>query len=206
MNKCFYFLRHGQTDWNYWRRLQGMQDVCLNDVGRFQCHKIAELVESLGQLLVLCSPLQRAKQSCQIIFPNVLPKVRYVESLAEFPCCEQQRAHDGSSVGAGENSLSDVGGNFNSLIESITTDLLHNDSNENIIVVSHGSIFEYLCRQLNLPPLRLNNAALVEVSVLKEKNQTLTQRQKPTTLTYQDFLWKLKVLHPGFKIDNKKNE
>ena len=32
----FYFVRHGETEWNAERRLQGRLDIALNDVGRRQ--------------------------------------------------------------------------------------------------------------------------------------------------------------------------
>jgi len=242
VSKCFYFLRHGQTDWNYWHRLQGRQDVCLNDAGRQQCRDIAGVIKDLGKLMVFCSPLQRARQSCQIILPDVLSKVKYIEPLAELSYGEQQRVHDAYSIDlyASVNNKFDVDpevyvldnvtqadkgsvnvnclcnidrfddidslGDLDRVIEFIVHGVFSNDSNNNILLVSHGSIFEYLCLQLNLPPLSLNNAALVKISISEENNKALTPGPQLMASAYRDCFWKLQILHPGFEIDNTKNE
>ena len=37
-----YLVRHGQTDWNYQKRIQGQQDVDINEQGIRQAEKLAE--------------------------------------------------------------------------------------------------------------------------------------------------------------------
>ena len=41
----FYFLRHGETDWNLERRAMGSQDIPLNDRGISQSLNAAELLK-----------------------------------------------------------------------------------------------------------------------------------------------------------------
>ena len=38
------FVRHGQTDWNLIKRLQGRENVPLNEVGHSQAETLAELI------------------------------------------------------------------------------------------------------------------------------------------------------------------
>ena len=37
-----YLVRHGQTDWNYQKKIQGQQDVDINEQGIRQAEKLAE--------------------------------------------------------------------------------------------------------------------------------------------------------------------
>ncbi|MEL6363728.1 MAG: histidine phosphatase family protein [Pseudomonadota bacterium] len=78
-----YFVRHGQTDWNAERRMQGLSDIPLNDVGRGQARRNGEaLADALGdaadQARFFTSPLSRARETCEILRATVgLPLQRY---------------------------------------------------------------------------------------------------------------------------------
>lgn len=63
----FYILRHGQTDWNLNRRLQGSTDIPLNATGREQARKAATLLETSGLTRIIASPLSRALETAQIV-------------------------------------------------------------------------------------------------------------------------------------------
>ena len=43
-------IRHGETDWNRMRRLQGHLDVDLNDVGRSQAQALAQALRQEKQM------------------------------------------------------------------------------------------------------------------------------------------------------------
>jgi len=62
-----YLLRHGETDWNRERRIQGQTDIALNATGQAQARKMArKLVEILPQpegFQLFSSPLTRARQT-----------------------------------------------------------------------------------------------------------------------------------------------
>lgn len=55
--------RHGETEWNGARRLQGQQNLSLSDVGRGQVAAAASLVQGLTPDMVVASPLARAAES-----------------------------------------------------------------------------------------------------------------------------------------------
>jgi broad specificity phosphatase PhoE len=70
-----YYIRHGETEWNALGRLQGVQDIPLNELGRTQSvhagHILADLLKRDGQngstIDFVASPLGRARQTMDLM-------------------------------------------------------------------------------------------------------------------------------------------
>ena len=62
-----YLVRHGQTDWNTIRRIQGQTDVPLNDIGRHEAFLSGEKLASIKIDKIISSDLLRAKETAEII-------------------------------------------------------------------------------------------------------------------------------------------
>jgi probable phosphoglycerate mutase len=66
-NPPIFFVRHGETDWNRERRIQGQIDIPLNDLGHQQSAAIArglrELAGAAPLARFIVSPLTRARQT-----------------------------------------------------------------------------------------------------------------------------------------------
>ena len=62
-----YFARHGETDWNVKRLIQGTTDTELNENGRRQAYALAEKLEGQGIRRVYTSPLKRANETGRIV-------------------------------------------------------------------------------------------------------------------------------------------
>lgn len=60
-------LRHGRTDWNVRRRIQGRTDVPLNAGGRRDARQAAERLKAEEWHAIYTSPLGRAQQTAQIV-------------------------------------------------------------------------------------------------------------------------------------------
>jgi uncharacterized phosphatase len=60
-------VRHGETDWNLAKRIQGVTDIPLNDTGRGQAAAAAETLAAEDWHAVVTSPLQRARETARII-------------------------------------------------------------------------------------------------------------------------------------------
>jgi len=59
--------RHGQTDWNVLKFIQGHRDIELNDEGRRQAEALADAVRHLGIVHAYASDLKRAAETARII-------------------------------------------------------------------------------------------------------------------------------------------
>ena len=85
-----YFVRHGATDWNENKnskgekdpKCQGRADLELNSKGIEQAKNAALILEGKYFHRVICSPLKRAKQTCEIIYKGDA-KVEYDNRLIE---------------------------------------------------------------------------------------------------------------------------
>ena len=70
-----YFARHGQTDWNAERRLQGQHDIPLNGLGRVQAAQSGAILRDLlardnllaADLDYVSSPLGRARETMELM-------------------------------------------------------------------------------------------------------------------------------------------
>jgi len=59
--------RHGQTEWNLLKKVQGKADIELNEKGIEQAEKTRDSLKNEKVDLILCSPLKRAIQTAEII-------------------------------------------------------------------------------------------------------------------------------------------
>lgn len=63
-----YLVRQGQTDWNLFRRFNGVTETFLNQNGIEQAKKQAEELKDIEFDICFCSPQMRAVQTGEIIY------------------------------------------------------------------------------------------------------------------------------------------
>jgi uncharacterized phosphatase len=77
-------IRHGETDWNALGRLQGSEDIELNNLRRKQAIQIAGYFQDEPWDVVVSSPLKRAFETAEIIATSLeIPTVHLVDELKE---------------------------------------------------------------------------------------------------------------------------
>ena len=157
-------IRHGETDWNLARRLQGSQDIPLNDTGRGQARRNGQRLQSLladfgrspAEFDWIASPMQRARETMEIIRREMdLPIGDYrIEPLLsevsfgrfEGLTYEDVEREDPASMAAIRsdkwNFVPPGGENYVMLSDRVgkSLDKLQRDT----VVVSHGGVFRAL--------------------------------------------------------------
>lgn len=66
-----YIVRHGQTDWNKSKQLQGHNPIPINIIGRREANIVRKVIETLSFDKIISSDLLRAKQTAEIINKNL---------------------------------------------------------------------------------------------------------------------------------------
>ena len=72
-----YLARHGETDWNAAKRLQGWTDVSLNEKGRNQAKDLAGILSGTKLEAIYCSALKRSLETAEIVDRH--PIISYIE-------------------------------------------------------------------------------------------------------------------------------
>ena len=70
MKRNIYIFRHGETDYNVNKRMQGWLDVPLNKNGIAQAEMLYKKMSNIKMDCVYSSPLSRALDTAKIVVPN----------------------------------------------------------------------------------------------------------------------------------------
>ncbi|HWX48850.1 MAG TPA: histidine phosphatase family protein [Roseomonas sp.] len=79
----FWFLRHGETDWNARGLSQGNVDIPLNSVGIAQAERAAQAFRGKEIATIVSSPLSRARHTAEAVAAVVGRPVQIHEALRE---------------------------------------------------------------------------------------------------------------------------
>ena len=84
MMGTFYFLRHGETDFNNRQLWMGSSDILLNDKGRSQIYSLVPRIKALKIARIYTSSLNRAIESAEIIGREAdISAIEVVDGLSE---------------------------------------------------------------------------------------------------------------------------
>jgi uncharacterized phosphatase len=138
-----YLVRHGETEWNRLRRIQGLTDIPLNDTGREQARRTGMLLTRRPVTRVFASPLGRARETAEIIARELgLPEPELRDALVErnYGSAEGMGFHEidvkyppGTDV-PGRESREEVAARVIPALQAIAAE----HPGESIVVVSHG--------------------------------------------------------------------
>jgi len=159
-------MRHGKTEWNDMRKLQGRTDIPLSAEGRAMAREVAESF-TLPFDVCYSSPLIRARETAEIFLKNKntpiyadarLAEMSFgvfegVENSFEIEGCPINvlftRPQDYSPVEGGE-SFEELFARTGEFIEEVITPRL--ERGERVLIVSHGAALRsIIARYKNIP-------------------------------------------------------
>lgn len=139
-----YLIRHGETDWNLQGRLQGREDIPLNETGRMQARQSGRVLQKTGVKTIITSPLIRAVETARIISKS-LDKARLIidddlieRDFASLSGMTYDRSKYFDTFGVAGNSLEPLDKLSKRLIDCITS-YAKKYPKQDIIMVSHGA-------------------------------------------------------------------
>lgn len=165
VQKSFYFIRHGQTDWNIENRLQGQLDIPLNATGRAQAKALQEDVRGLDISCVYFSPLSRTQETMAIVCKN-LPAITKISvpSLMERNFGEWQGEIWDNEAAQKYRNASPVSGEteeeYFDRVLTCVNDLLATTEGH-VLMVAHGGVFWSLCKAAGIEYDVINNCRIL---------------------------------------------
>ena len=189
-------VRHGETDWNAARRIQGSTDIPLNDTGREQARETAAALAArfAGQApVVASSDLSRARETAEIIAealgvagPRLYPQLRersygVAEGMTIEEYLERFGAFDRENVPEAETTPH-LRARAVSAARRVVRDARRHHAPQDVpvIAVAHGALIGQLIRHASGNTLPLAGERLANAST----HTFLVERDRLGVLSY----------------------
>lgn len=160
-------VRHGQTDWNLDRRIQGATDIPLNETGRADARAAAAALSGSTHHAIYASPLVRAHETAVIIAdalgldaPIAAPDMRertFGDGEGLLVAEYLSRYEGWGATPDGAESMAEVRERALSALDAIVRESRRRSAPaaESVIVVTHGGVIRSLLDHASggtLPP------------------------------------------------------
>ncbi len=151
----FWFLRHGETDYNAGGLSHGALDVSLNATGRAQAAAAGPFLAGQGIATIICSPLLRTRETATILNEFLNLRVELEPGLREvvFGGLEGKPLYpwfsewlEGNYTPEGAETFFEVLVRVEEAMERVLS-----TAQGPILIVSHGGIFRALRDLMGLP-------------------------------------------------------
>lgn len=180
MSQRFYFLRHGETQWNKDKIVQGQWDSQLNDVGRAQALRAAEVLKSEPIARIVASPLSRTKHTAEAVAAQNGLEIMFDDDLMECNLGDHQGEPYGdwiSEYWAG-NYAPPNGETFQQFSARVWGAMQNAIGlGPNTLIVAHGGLW-----------------LAAQAFVALEPPMRLTQNALPLSVTQRDDTWVYTIL------------
>ena len=172
--KRLMIVRHGESEWNAVRRLQGQADIALSQKGMDQARALAPVVSALAPDRVICSDLDRAHHTARLLGvaePLCCPGLREIDvgawtgrPIAALRA-DDPAGYEGWRAGTFTPPEGEAWPDFVSRTSSCVLD--HLATAERLLVVCHGGVVRALLEHfLALTPSRIIPVGPASLTIL----------------------------------------
>ncbi len=158
-----YLMRHGETDWNLQRRLQGQKDIPMNENGIRQMSELAARMRDRGFSFdrIVSSPLRRALDSAEIVaaqtgycIEEIVQEPLLIErDFGKAEGVSYQERHSRNDEEWGMESMEDLSERALSGIKRH----LEADKGSGILFVAHGAVLKAAVAALTAGKIKYDN-------------------------------------------------
>jgi len=183
----FYFLRHGQTDWNVECRCMGSIDIPLNDTGRKQAQDAREYTKKLPLVAIFTSPLSRAHETAcmaavdHAVKPVILPELQercwgtFEGQIPDPKKMRRRRSVDGTE------DISEGAESYEHFFARVSAGLrIAFAAGGPSLLVSHSGVLDAICHALRIPTPDAPNAALFQFECLNGLWRVFNLNESPS--------------------------
>ncbi len=153
---AFWFLRHGETDWNAQGLSQGNVDIPLNPTGLAQARAAADRLRNRGINTIVASSLSRARVTAEIVGEALGLPVALDDALREvrFGVQEGQPMSDWFADWVAGHVTPDGAESFAALRRRAVGAVNRATAQPPVVlVVAHGALFRALRKAMGIEPL-----------------------------------------------------
>jgi len=138
----FYFIRHGQTDWNLDNKIQGHTDVPLNKKGLEQAGELKKKLTGIVFAKCFSSDLQRASKTAQIIMKENPAKIVLDKRLRERNFRDMEGKSSTAYINASPQDLDNIETDeaLSARVFQFLDEVINTYLGGNILIVSHGGV------------------------------------------------------------------
>jgi len=157
--KPFYFIRHGETEWNKSSIIMGSTDIPLNELGLRQAQEASQTLKNESFDVIVSSPRKRAQKTAEIIAKKTNKPLLLEEGLTEIVWGEAEGKPMDPTKSIFDDGHRPKGAETFSafqcrVLETISSVVL---MEKLPLIVSHGGVFKALTHHMGYKDLSSSN-------------------------------------------------
>lgn len=151
-----YFIRHGQTEWNVAKKIQGRKDSNLTDQGLKHIKALSDYLKDINWIAIYSSPSMRAIKTTEGIIGSNLQVINTDERIMEMHLGDwegmtMEEIHSLNPIqhdyywNSPSKFFNETGESFKDVkdrVEAFIADLIKKYESGNILVVTHGVVIK----------------------------------------------------------------